>query len=137
VRLSGDCLSPEQDAAVRAADAGHRAPAGKLVCYLVFSGFCVMGTYLGFQIEGAIANTRAIGAVLGAFSADRSSDSRSALPAVCTAIRSAASRHRPVRCRRLIEGLIGGGLHLYLLRRHRAEQLLNPMIALGTTLFAE
>ena len=36
----------------------------KLVCYLVFSGFCIMGTYLGFQIEGAIANTRAIGAVL-------------------------------------------------------------------------
>ena len=34
----------------------------KLVCYLVFSGFCIMGTYLGFQIEGAIANTRAIGA---------------------------------------------------------------------------
>ena len=37
----------------------------KLVCYLVFSGFCIMGTYLGFNIEGAIANTRAIGAVLG------------------------------------------------------------------------
>ena len=37
----------------------------KLVCYFVFSSFCIMGTYLGFQIEGAIANTRAIGAVLG------------------------------------------------------------------------
>ena len=35
------------------------------------------------------------------------------------------------------EGLIGGCLHLYLLRRHRADRLLSPMIALGTTLCAE
>jgi hypothetical protein len=41
-----------------------RLPA-RLVCYVVFSGFSILGTYLGFQIEGAIANTRAIGAVLG------------------------------------------------------------------------
>jgi len=80
---------------------------GKLVCYLVFSGFCVMGTYLGFQIEGAIANTRAIGAVLGGlpylggFSVGRSSDWRSALQGVCTAIRSVVLPTRPVRCRRL------------------------------------
>ena len=37
----------------------------KILCYLIFSGFCVMGTYFGLRIEDSIANTRAIGAVLG------------------------------------------------------------------------
>ncbi|MEF8766387.1 MAG: sensor histidine kinase [Candidatus Accumulibacter phosphatis] len=110
---------------------------GKLVCYLVFSGFCVMGTYLGFQIEGAIANTRAIGAVLGGLLGG---------PIVGLAVGLTGGLHRyslggftDTACAvsTTVEGLIGGGLHFYLLRRHRAEQLLNPMIALGTTLFAE
>ena len=40
----------------------------KLVIYLVFSGFCILGTFLSeqsFQSAEAITNTRAIGAVLG------------------------------------------------------------------------
>ncbi len=37
----------------------------KLNCYVIFSLFCVLGTYLGLQINDAIANTRAIGAVMG------------------------------------------------------------------------
>ncbi|CAD7551394.1 hypothetical protein KGEDBEEJ_01043 [Aeromonas hydrophila] len=37
----------------------------KILCYLIFSGFCVMGTYFGLRVEDSIANTRAIGAVLG------------------------------------------------------------------------
>ncbi|WP_038911791.1 LytS/YhcK type 5TM receptor domain-containing protein, partial [Yersinia pestis] len=37
----------------------------KLVCYLTFSMFCIMGTYFGLNIDDSIANTRAIGAVLG------------------------------------------------------------------------
>jgi len=110
---------------------------GKLVCYLVFSGFCVMGTYLGFQIEGAIANTRAIGAVLGGLLGG---------PIVGLAVGLTGGLHRyslggftDAACAvsTTVEGLIGGGLHLYLLHRHRADRLLSPMIALGTTLCAE
>ncbi|VDY32547.1 Probable sensor-like histidine kinase YehU [Morganella morganii] len=37
----------------------------KLMCYLIFSVFCVMGTYFGLNINDSIANTRAIGSVLG------------------------------------------------------------------------
>ncbi|HTH17654.1 MAG TPA: LytS/YhcK type 5TM receptor domain-containing protein, partial [Magnetospirillum sp.] len=37
----------------------------RIACYLVFSMFCIMGTYFGLRIEDSIANTRAIGAVLG------------------------------------------------------------------------
>ena len=36
----------------------------RAACYVVFSLFCIMGTYLGLGIDGVIANTRAIGAVL-------------------------------------------------------------------------
>ncbi len=37
----------------------------KVVCYFLFSGFCILGTYFGLGIQDAIANTRAIGAVMG------------------------------------------------------------------------
>ncbi len=109
----------------------------KLVCYLVFSGFCVMGTYLGFQIEDAIANTRAIGAVLGGILGG---------PIVGVAVGLTGGLHRyslggftasACAVSTTLEGLIGGCLHLYLLRRHRADRLLHPMFALGATLFSE
>ncbi|MBS1228096.1 MAG: signal transduction histidine kinase, LytS [Proteobacteria bacterium] len=109
----------------------------KLVCYLVFSAFCIMGTYLGFQIEGAIANTRAIGAVLGGILGG---------PVVGLAVGLTGGLHRyslggytDTACAvsTTVEGLIGGYLHLFLLKRHRADRLLSPLIALGATLFAE
>lgn len=37
----------------------------KVICYLLFSSFCILGTYFGLHIDDAIANTRAIGAVMG------------------------------------------------------------------------
>ncbi|MEI7428891.1 MAG: sensor histidine kinase [Betaproteobacteria bacterium] len=109
----------------------------KLVCYFVFSGFCIMGTYLGFQIEGAIANTRAIGAVLGGILGG---------PVVGVAVGLTGGLHRysmggftdsACAVSTTIEGLIGGLVHLYLLRRHRADRLLQPMIVFGTALIAE
>ena len=109
----------------------------KLVCYLVFSAFCIMGTYLGFQIEGAIANTRAIGAVLGGILGG---------PVVGLAVGLTGGMHRyslggytDTACAvsTTVEGLIGGGLHLLLLKSHRADRLLSPLIALGATLLAE
>ncbi len=109
----------------------------KLVCYLVFSAFCIMGTYLGFQIEGAIANTRAIGAVLGGLLGG---------PVVGLAVGLTGGLHRytlggftDTACAvsTTLEGLIGGTLHVVLLRRHRANILLHPMLALITTLVAE
>lgn len=109
----------------------------KLVCYFVFSCFCIMGTYLGYQIEGAIANTRAIGAVLGGILGG---------PFVGFAVGLTGGMHRhslggftDLACAisTTTEGVIGGCLHFYLLRRHRADRLLNPMTAFGATFFAE
>nr|WP_255451577.1 LytS/YhcK type 5TM receptor domain-containing protein [Trinickia terrae] len=49
----------------------------RIACYVVFSLFCIMGTYLGLDIDNSIANTRAIGAVLGGTLGGRSSASLS------------------------------------------------------------
>lgn len=109
----------------------------KLVCYVVFSAFCIMGTYLGFQVQGAIANTRAVGAVLGGILGG---------PLVGVAVGLTGGLHRyslggftgpACAVSTTVEGLIGGLLHLYLLKRHRADRLLHPMIALATTFVAE
>lgn len=109
----------------------------RLVCYVVFSGFCIMGTYLGFQVDDAIANTRAIGAVLGGMLGG---------PLVGLAVGLTGGLHRyslggfsATACAvsTVTEGLIGGLLHFYLLRRHKAHLVLNPAIAFGTTLVAE
>ena len=110
---------------------------GKLVCYMVFSAFCIMGTYFGYQIEGAIANTRAIGAVLGGILGG---------PGVGLAVGLTGGLHRyslggftasACAVSTTVEGLIGGCLHWYLLRSHRADRLLHPMSVLFTTLVAE
>jgi len=109
----------------------------KLLCYLVFSGFCIMGTYLGFQVEGAIANTRAIGAILGGILGG---------PFVGFAVGLTGGLHRyslggftasACAVSTTVEGLIGGALHFYLLRRHRADLLLSPLLAFGVTFIAE
>lgn len=109
----------------------------KLVCYVVFSAFCIMGTYLGFQVQGAIANTRAVGAVLGGILGG---------PLVGVAVGLTGGLHRyslggftdsACAVSTTVEGLIGGLLHLYLLKRHRADRLLHPMSALITTFVAE
>ena len=93
----------------------------KLVCYVVFSGFCIMGTYFGFQIEGAIANTRAIGAVLGGLLGG---------PVVGFLVGLTGGLHRyslggftdsACAVSTTVEGLVGGCVHAYLLRRNQAD----------------
>ncbi|MGD9214950.1 MAG: LytS/YhcK type 5TM receptor domain-containing protein, partial [Desulfobacteraceae bacterium] len=46
---------------------GGLRPKQMLGLYVVFSAFSIMGTYFGLPIQDAIANTRAIGAVLAGF----------------------------------------------------------------------
>ena len=109
----------------------------RIACYLLFSSFCILGTYFSLSIENALANTRAIGAVMGGLLGG---------PLVGLAVGLTGGVHRysmggftDVACMisTTTEGLIGGLLHLYYLRKGRIEQIFRPMIALGITLFAE
>lgn len=109
----------------------------KLVCYLTFSMFCIMGTYFGLHIDDSIANTRAIGAVLGGVLGG---------PSVGFLVGLTGGLHRysmggmtDVACMlsTVAEGLVGGLLHRYLTRRNRLDLLFHPLTVAGITLFAE
>lgn len=107
------------------------------ICYVMFSLFCILGTYFGLQIDDAIANTRAIGAVLGGIFGG---------PIVGFAVGLTGGLHRysmggftDLACAisTTVEGIIGGLVHLYMIKNNRREQLFSPMLIFFVTLFAE
>lgn len=109
----------------------------KFSCYVVFSLFCIMGTYFGLQIQDAIANTRAIGAVMGGLFGG---------PVVGFAVGFTGGMHRysmggftDLACAisTTAEGLLGGLLHSYLVRRNQTEYLFKPTVVLAITFLAE
>ncbi len=109
----------------------------KISVYILFSLFCIMGTYFGLQFNDAIANTRAIGAVMGGLFGG---------PVIGFLVGLTGGMHRyslggftDVACAisTTAEGLIGGLLHTYLLRRGKAAQMFNPTIVFSVTLIAE
>ena len=112
-------------------------PSRKVACYVIFSMFCIMGTYFGLHIDEAIANTRAIGAVLGGILGG---------PLVGLAVGLTGGMHRyslggytALACAisTTAEGLIGGLVHSYLLRRRKTSLLFWPPLIAGVTFFAE
>lgn len=109
----------------------------RLICYVLFSGFCVLGTYFGLQINDAIANTRAIGAVMGGLFGG---------PVVGFFVGLTGGIHRyslggftDLACgiSTTAEGLIGGLMHVYFVKRNRLGQLFNPAFVFGITFVAE
>ena len=106
-------------------------------CYVLFTLFCILGTYFGLHIEDAIANTRAIGAVMGGLLGG---------PVVGFAVGLTGGLHRysmggftDVACAisTTTEGLIGGLLHSYFVRRGQIDQIFRPFVVFTITLVAE
>ncbi|MCX8957862.1 sensor histidine kinase [Erwinia psidii] len=109
----------------------------KLLCYATFSVFCILGTYLSLHIEGSLANTRAIGAVIGGLLGG---------PVVGGLIGLTGGLHRyalggmtATSCMisTIAEGLSGGLAHCWLIRTGRTENVLSPLTAGCITLVAE
>lgn len=101
----------------------------KLLCYGIFSVFCIMGTYYSLPIDDSYANTRAIGAVLGGLLGG---------PSVGFAVGLTGGMHRysmggvtafACMVSTVAEGIIGGLVHRYLVKRGRMTDLLSPGIA--------
>jgi len=109
----------------------------KMACYLIFSIFCIMGTYFGLKIEDSIANTRAIGAVLGGLLGG---------PSVGFAVGLTGGLHRfslggptALACTlsTIAEGLLGGMVHRYLIKRRKIDSLFQPVRVAFVTFLAE
>ena len=109
----------------------------KVYLYFFFSALSIMGTYLGEPVRDALANTRAIGPVLAGIIGG---------PVLGTAVGFTGGFHRyfqggftAVSCglSTTVEGLIGGLVHLYLVRRQKLDYVFRPEITLITTACAE
>jgi two-component system LytT family sensor kinase len=109
----------------------------KVFLFLLFSALSITGTYLGLPVQGAIANTRAIGPILAGLIGG---------PVLGAAVGLTGGLHRwwlggftGLACglSTLTEGLIGGLVHLYLVRGGRSDQVFRPWVAFATTVAAE
>ncbi|MFB2864449.1 LytS/YhcK type 5TM receptor domain-containing protein [Aeromonas sp. MdU4] len=109
----------------------------KVLIYIIFSSFCILGTYVGLDIDDAIANTRAVGAVLGGLLGG---------PLVGFLVGLTGGLHRytlggftDLACAisTTCEGFLGGIVHWRLMRSNRMDALFEPRIAFFTTLYAE
>jgi two-component system LytT family sensor kinase len=110
----------------------HRA-----TCYVVFSLFCIMGTYLGLKIDDSIANTRAIGAVLGGVLGG---------PSVGLAVGFTGGLHRyslggvsaqACMISTIAEGLIGGLFHRHMMQQGKVGAIFQPLPVALVTFGAE
>ncbi len=109
----------------------------KVLIYVIFSCFCILGTYVGLDINDAIANTRAVGAVLGGLLGG---------PLVGCLVGLTGGLHRytlggftDLACAisTTCEGLLGGLVHWRLMRAGRVNDLFAPRVAFFTTFVAE
>lgn len=109
----------------------------KFTCYVLFSCFCILGTYFGLQIDDAIANTRAIGAVLGGIFGG---------PVVGFLVGLTGGLHRytmggftDLACAisTTVEGLVGGYMHYYMLKKDKRDRLFSPSFIFVVTFVAE
>ncbi|GAA4896690.1 sensor histidine kinase [Ferrimonas pelagia] len=109
----------------------------KLILYVTFSLFCIMGTYFGEQTHGAIANTRAMGAILSGLLGG---------PVTGFLVGLTGGLHRyslggftDLACAisTTSEGLFAGLMHLRLRRSSQLEELFNPLRVFVIALIAE
>jgi len=100
----------------------------KLLCYVIFSFFCIMGTYFGLHIEDTIANTRATGAILGGLLGG---------PYVGLLVGLTGGIHRYTlggitaemcMISTILIGLISGLVHYVLMKKGRVDLIYNPLL---------
>ncbi|WP_392561846.1 sensor histidine kinase [Orbus sturtevantii] len=100
----------------------------KLLCYVIFSFFCIMGTYFSFEIEDTLANTRAIGAILGGLLGG---------PYVGLLVGITGGIHRytlggitaeTCMFSTILTGFISGLVHHVLMKKGRVDLIYNPLV---------
>ena len=109
----------------------------RFIYYILFSVFCIMGTHLGLSIDDAVANTRAIGAVMGGLLGG---------PLVGVAVGLTGGLHRytmggftDLACAisTTMEGLLAGLFHSYYINKRQINSLYKPQVVFGITVIVE
>ena len=117
-------------------EAATRLP-HKIFIYLTFSSFCVMATYFGEHTNDALANTRAMGAVLGGLLGG---------PVTGFLVGLTGGLHRysmggftDLACAisTTLEGLSAGIVSLYLRKLGKSELIYSPLVVCLVTFAAE
>ncbi|WP_277656525.1 sensor histidine kinase [Seleniivibrio woodruffii] len=123
--------------AFRPLSAGLLKPLDNISVYLFFTAITIMGTYLGLHVNGAIANTRAIGAVMAGLLAG---------PWMGLAVGITGGLHRfmlggftasACGISTTAEGLIGGLVFLWFRRKGQPDGIFNFKTAFATTFISE
>lgn len=109
----------------------------KLVCYLIFSFFCIMGSYFSLHIKDTFANTRAIGAILGGVLGG---------PYVGLLVGLTGGIHRytlggitaeTCMFSTILTGFASGLVHYILIKKGRVDLIYNPLIIAVLAIFME
>jgi len=107
------------------------------ILYVFFSAITVGGTYLGMPVQGAVANVRALGPVLAGLVGGH-------FLGISVGLTGGIHRYfyggfTAFACglSTAVEGLLGGLVYLYMVRRQTPERALNPWTAFLTMVAAE
>ena len=123
--------------AFRPLSTGLLKPLDNVAVYAFFTAITIMGTYLGVEVGGAIANTRAIGAVMAGLLAG---------PWMGIAVGVTGGLHRymlggftAASCgiSTTTEGLIGGLVYLWLKKKGQPDSVFSFKAAFLTTFISE
>lgn len=137
MRVSCHRTVDEQNASVHSADAGHRPSAAQIPLLRRIFHILHYGDWFGLHIEDSIANTRAIGAVMGGLLGG---------PVVGGLVGLTGGLHRysmggmtALSCMisTIVEGLLGGLVHSYMIKRGRPDKVFSPLTAGAITFVAE
>lgn len=137
MRVSCHRTVDEQNAPVHSADAGHRPSAAQIPLLRRIFHILHYGDWFGLHIEDSIVNTRAIGAVMGGLLGG---------PVVGGLVGLTGGLHRysmggmtALSCMisTIVEGLLGGLVHSYMIKRGRPDKVFSPLTAGAITFVAE
>ncbi|ROS04987.1 signal transduction histidine kinase LytS [Sinobacterium caligoides] len=109
----------------------------KVFIYLIFSSFCIMATYFGEQTSDAIANTRAMGAVLGGLLGGPITGFLVGLTGGLHRYSMGGFTDLACAISTIVEGLGAGIVSYYLKKSGRGELIYTPRLVFLVTFVAE
>ena len=108
----------------------------KILLFIFFSGFSILGTYIGLPVHNAVFNTSAIGNVIsGMIGGPILGLATGVLSGLCGVFFGDYSTvSLALGSSAVAQGLLGGLVHLVMMRKNQSEQLFYPGVAMVVAL---